>query len=66
MMNEATLQAFSDFCVAGMPCSVRQLPYLTSEEHALFLHLAEGNMRLEQEHISHGYALEHMYRAFRN
>ena len=21
MMNEATLQTFSDFCVAGMPCS---------------------------------------------
>jgi len=66
MMNEATLQTFSGFCVAGMPCSVRQLPYLTPEEHALFLHLAEGNMRLEQEHISQGYALEHIYRAFRN
>lgn len=66
MMDEATLQAFSDFCVAGMPCSVRQLPYLTLEEHSLFLRLTEGNIRLEQERISHAYALEHMYRAFRN
>ncbi len=66
MMNKATLQTFSGFCVAGMPCSVRQLPYLTPEEHALFLHLAEGNIRLEQERISHRYALEHIYRAFRN
>ena len=62
MMNEATLQTFSGFCVAGMPCSVRQLPYLTPEEHTLFLHVAEGNIRLEQERISHGYALEHIYR----
>ncbi len=58
MMNEATLQTFSGFCVAGTPCSARQLPYLTPEEHTLFLHLAEGNIRLEQERISHGYALE--------
>jgi len=66
MMNEATLRTFSGFCVAGMPCSVRQLPYLTPEEHALFLHLTEGNIRLEQERISHRYALEHIYQAFRN
>jgi len=66
MMNEATLQTFSCFCVAGTPCSVRQLPYLDPEEHTLFLYLAEGNIRLEQERISQGYALEHIYRAFRN
>jgi hypothetical protein len=66
MMNEATLQTFSDFCVAGMPCSVRQLPYLTSEEHTLFLRLTEENIRLEQERISHSYALEQIYQAFRN
>jgi hypothetical protein len=66
MMNEATLQTFSSFCVAGMPCSVRQLPYLTPEEHTLFLRLTEGNIRLEQERISHGYALEQIYRAFGN
>ncbi|HZO76328.1 MAG TPA: Wadjet anti-phage system protein JetD domain-containing protein [Ktedonobacteraceae bacterium] len=64
MMDEATLQRFSDFWVTGMPCSVRQLPYLTPEEHALFLHLVEGNIRLEQERISHAYALEHIYQAF--
>src|SRR6266699_1965761 len=62
MMNEATLQTFSGFCVAGMPCSVRQLPYLTAEEHILFLRLAERNIRLEQERITHEYALENIYR----
>lgn len=66
MMNEATLQTFSDFCVAGMSCSVRQLSYLTPEEHTLFLRLTKGNVRLEQERISHTYALEHIYQAFRN
>jgi len=66
MMNEVTLQTFSGFCVAGTPCFIRQLPYLTSEEHALFLRLAAGNIRLEQERISHAYALEHIYRALNN
>ena len=64
MMDEVTLQTFSGFCVAGMPCPVRQLPYLTPEEHALFLHLAERNIRLEQERISHTYALEHISQHF--
>lgn len=66
MMNEATLQMFSDFCVAGMLCPVRQLPYLTSEEQSLFLHLAGKNIRLEQERISHTYALEQIYQASGN
>jgi hypothetical protein len=66
MMNEVTLQTFSDFCVAGTPCFVRQLPYLTPEEHALFLRLTAGNIRLEQERISHTYALGHIYLAFNN
>lgn len=66
MMNEATLQTFVDFCVTGMPCSAQQLPYLTSEEHALFLRLAGENIRLEQERISHAYALEQIYQVFGN
>ncbi len=66
MMNEVTLQTFADFCVAGMACSARQLPYLTPEEHALFLRLSGENIRLEQERISHVYALEQIYQALGN
>jgi hypothetical protein len=58
MMDEATLQAFSDFWVEGTPCAVQQLSHLTSEEHALFQHLARENIRLEQERIDHAYALQ--------
>ncbi|HJT55029.1 MAG TPA: Wadjet anti-phage system protein JetD domain-containing protein [Ktedonobacteraceae bacterium] len=61
MMDWETLSAFSEFCVAGTPCLIRQLPHLTDEEHALFLHLAENNLRLEQEHISHTYAVRQLY-----
>ncbi|MGH2498304.1 MAG: Wadjet anti-phage system protein JetD domain-containing protein [Ktedonobacteraceae bacterium] len=60
MMDEETLSAFSEFCVASTPCLIRQLPHLTDEEHALFLHLAENNLRLEQEHISHAYAVRRL------
>ncbi len=58
MMDQETFIAFSVFSVPGTPTPVRQLPHLTSEERALFLHLAENNLRLEQERISHAYALK--------
>jgi hypothetical protein len=61
MMDWETLSAFSEFCVASTPCLIRQLPHLTHEEHALFLHLVENNLRLEQEHISHAYAVRWLY-----
>ncbi len=57
MMDLATWNAFHEFSVPGTPCRVRQLPGLTAEEHALFVTLAESDQRLEQEHISHSYAL---------
>lgn len=62
MMDEVTLATFTEFCVSGTPCRVRQLPYLTIEEHALFLRLAQEERRLEQEHISHMYALQQVRR----
>lgn len=58
MMDEAALQVFSNFCVTGTPCTVQHLPNLTSGEHNLFRHLAENTIRLEQEHISHAYAMK--------
>jgi hypothetical protein len=60
MMDEATLQAFSSFCVEGTPCTVQHLPYLTSQEQVLFQRLARENIRLEQERIDHAYALQYL------
>lgn len=60
MMDETTFNTFSEWSVAGTPCRVRQLPYLTSEEHALFVQLAENERRLEQERISYTYALQQL------
>ncbi len=57
MMDEPTFKTFSPFHVEGTLCTTRQLPHLTREEHILFLHLSEKTLRLEQEHISHAYAL---------
>jgi hypothetical protein len=58
MMDETTFSTFSTFAVEGTPSPVRQLPNLTAEEQALFLRLVRDNIRLEQERISHSYALE--------
>lgn len=58
MMDEATFATFAAFSVPGTPCRVRALPFLTSTEHDLFLRLAQETIRLEQERISHAYALE--------
>src|SRR6266487_1187532 len=66
MMDETTFRTFSSFSVEGTPCPVRQLPNLTSEEHALFLRMVRDNIRLEQERISHRYALERIYQALKN
>lgn len=63
MMDRETLATFADYCVESTPCLIRKLPYLTPEEHDLFLHLAENGLRLEQERIGHTYALSHLERA---
>ena len=57
MMDWETLSTFADYCVESTPCPIRHLPHLTPEEHELFVHLAEHNLRLEQERISHTYAV---------
>lgn len=62
MMDAETLETFSAFCVESTPCAVRTLPHLTPDEHALFIRLAEANQRLEQEHISHAYAIKQLER----
>src|SRR6266567_2920480 len=60
MMDEETLVTFADFCVEGTPCPVRSLPGLVAEEYALFVHLVEKGIRLEQERISHVYAIRRL------
>ena len=57
MMDWETFSTFVEYCVESTPCLVRQLPHLTFEEHDLFVYLAERNLRLEQEHISHSYVV---------
>ncbi len=66
MMDEATLATFAEFCVIGTPCRVRQLPSLTAEEYQLFLRLAQEEIRLEQERISHMYALQQVQACLEN
>ena len=63
MMDWETFSASAEFCVTGTPSSVRQLSHLNPDEHALFLHLTENNLRLEQEHISHSYAMRRLQQA---
>lgn len=60
MMDQETLSTFPAFCVTGTPCPPQRLPHLTPEEHALFVHLAKEGIRLEQERISHTYALKQL------
>ena len=62
MMDQETLSTFADFCVESTSCPIQHLPHLTPEEHSLFVHLAREGIRLEQERISHAYALEQLER----
>jgi hypothetical protein len=60
MMDWETFSTFAKYCVESTPCLVRQLPHLTFEEHDLFVYLAERNLRLEQERISHSYVVRQL------
>lgn len=66
MMDEKTFRTFTPFHVEGTPCTVKQLPHLTQEEHILFFSLAEQTLRLEQEHINHAYALACIQECFQH
>jgi len=60
MMDWETFSTCAKYCVESTPCLVRQLPHLTFEEHDLFVYLAERNLRLEQERISHSYVVRQL------
>lgn len=60
MMDFETFNAFPDYRVNGTVGNIKQLPNLAEDEDKVFKHLLElkeGN-RLEQEKISHSYAVE--------
>ncbi|WP_406657484.1 Wadjet anti-phage system protein JetD domain-containing protein [Methanolobus sp. ZRKC2] len=63
MMDFDTFREFEDLVVTGAYTNVTELQNLTSEEHLLFEHLSnlEKNNRLEQEKITHEYALKKIY-----
>jgi hypothetical protein len=63
MMDRATLSAFANFHVVSTPFATRELPLLTAEEQVLFREVAEKTIRLEQEHITHAYALDRLHTA---
>ena len=60
MMDRETFITFADFCVPSTPCPIRRLSHLTPKEHAPFVCLAEHNLRLEQERISHSDAVKQL------
>ncbi len=65
MMDEVTLQTFGGFKVAGTTSKVMALPNLTLEEAWVFDLLVKGEVRLEQERISHDYAVRELRRVYR-
>ncbi len=64
MMDEVTLRTFGAFKVSGAKSTVTALPNLTLEEARVFDLLVRGEVRLEQERISHGYAVRELRRLY--
>jgi hypothetical protein len=62
MMDAATLEAFSEFLVAGTAAEAAELPYLTEAETAVYRHLQTHTLRLEQEKISQAYVENYLAR----
>jgi len=58
MMDETTLATFKYFWVTSTPSSLPYPSHLAQKEATLFTYVTRENIRLEQECISHGYAVE--------
>ena len=65
MMDEVTLRTFGAFKVSGATSKVTALPNLTPEEARVFDLLVKNEVRLEQERISHDYAVRELRRVYR-
>lgn len=57
MMDRQTLDDHAEFVVDGNPVRVDRFDGLTESELEVAQHVIQHNLRLEQEHISHRYAL---------
>lgn len=60
MMNRDTFDTFKNFAVNVPQSKLEKLPNLTSEEYNLYSYISNYGKRLEQEHISQNYAIEHL------
>lgn len=67
MMDRETFEHFQNYCVTGPGSLVAKLPNLTHEENELFNHLLTlpQRNRLEQEKISHQYAVNKIRQAIK-
>jgi hypothetical protein len=66
MMDWDTLQDNIDYAVVGNTLRSEQYDYLTEAETAVARHVAKQNVRLEQEHIPHAYAVPRLSQIYRN
>jgi hypothetical protein len=57
MMDQQTLDDHEDYVVVGNTVRADRFDGLTNAEAALAQQVVEHNLRLEQEHIPHDYAL---------
>lgn len=64
LMERVFLDLLPQFIVEGTPASAVTLPHLNENELELFLHLKEGNLRLEQERIPQIRVIDEIQRLF--
>lgn len=64
LMERVFLDLLPQFIVEGTPGTVVSLPHLDQAELELFLHLKEGNLRLEQERIPQTRVIDEVQRLF--
>lgn len=60
MMDAETLELYRNLAVRGTSCTVEKLPHLHPDEQAIFAHVAENTLRLEQEKIDQAYASQYL------
>ena len=60
MMNEDTFNTFKNFAVDVDQSEPENLSNLTTEEYALYSYVCHEGKRLEQEHISQDFAIQHL------
>jgi hypothetical protein len=64
LMEKVFLDLLPQFIVDGTPGTIASLTHLNENERALFLHLKDGNLRLEQERIPQARVVQEVQRLF--